>query len=240
MLEYLNCSAQWEAPFQAALEQAALGQDGEIEFQTMDQQETWIQLRMEPLPNNEEATAIGTIRDVTDEVKERHRREDAAKLLDRMTEGTIAGLEIGLETDRFRLLWGTQVYQDMLKDMAKKLGKDLPSYSVFIHDYIAPTIHPRDRKAYQRSMDRTTLLSLMLSEGPGPHAGVSGDDRPDPRLRVARGGVLFLPGPCDPQGYVQCLHPPGDGGQEAAAGGKTPVGRKGACPLFAGQKAGGV
>lgn len=68
----------------------------------MDQQETWIQLRMEPLPNNEEATAIGTIRDVTDEVKERHRREDAAKLLDRMTEGTIAGLEIGLETDSFR------------------------------------------------------------------------------------------------------------------------------------------
>ena len=168
LLEYLNCSAQWEAPFQAALEQAALGQDGEIEFQTMDQQETWIQLRMEPLPNNEEATAIGTIRDVTDEVKERHRREDAAKLLDRMTEGTIAGLEIGLETDRFRLLWGTQVYQDMLKDMAKKLGKDLPSYSVFIHDYIAPTIHPRDRKAYRRSMDRTTLLSLMLSEGQAP------------------------------------------------------------------------
>ena len=34
LLEYLNCSAQWEAPFQAALEQAALGQDGEIEFQT--------------------------------------------------------------------------------------------------------------------------------------------------------------------------------------------------------------
>lgn len=168
LLEYLNCSAQWEAPFQAALEQAALGQDGEIEFQTMDQQETWIQLRMEPLPNNEEATAIGTIRDVTDEVKERHRREDAAKLLDRMTEGTIAGLEIGLETDSFRLLWGTQVYQDMLKDMAKKLGKDLPSYSVFIHDYIAPTIHPRDRKAYRRSMDRTTLLSLMLSEGQAP------------------------------------------------------------------------
>ena len=101
-------------------------------------------------------------------MKERHRREDAAKLLDRMTEGTIAGLEIGLETDSFRLLWGTQVYQDMLKDMAKKLGKDLPSYSVFIHDYIAPTIHPRDRKAYRRSMDRTTLLSLMLSEGQAP------------------------------------------------------------------------
>lgn len=37
----------------------------------MDQEETWIQLRMEPLPDNEETTAIGTIRDVTQKVKER-------------------------------------------------------------------------------------------------------------------------------------------------------------------------
>ena len=74
LLSYLNCSAQWEAPFLAALEQAALGQDSEVEFQTMDQEETWIQLRMEPLPDNEETTAIGTIRDVTQKVKERHRR----------------------------------------------------------------------------------------------------------------------------------------------------------------------
>lgn len=59
LLSYLNCSAQWEAPFLAALEQAALGQDSEVEFQTMDQEETWIQLRMEPLPDNEETTAIG-------------------------------------------------------------------------------------------------------------------------------------------------------------------------------------
>ena len=49
----------------------------------MDQEETWIQLRMEPLPDNEETTAIGTIRDVTQKVKERHRREEASKLLTR-------------------------------------------------------------------------------------------------------------------------------------------------------------
>ena len=102
LLSYLNCSAQWEAPFLAALEQAALGQDSEVEFQTMDQEETWIQLRMEPLPDNEETTAIGTIRDVTQKVKERHRREEASKLLTRMMDSTMAGLEIALEEDTWR------------------------------------------------------------------------------------------------------------------------------------------
>lgn len=61
LLAHLNCSTQWEAAFQAALEQAAQGQDGEVEFQTMDQTETWIQLRIEPLPDNESAVAIGEI-----------------------------------------------------------------------------------------------------------------------------------------------------------------------------------
>ena len=81
----------------------------------MDQEETWIQLRMEPLPDNEETTAIGTIRDVTQKVKERHRREEASKLLTRMMDSTMAGLEIALEEDTWRLLWGTQTYQDLLQ-----------------------------------------------------------------------------------------------------------------------------
>lgn len=44
----------------------------------MDQEETWIQLRMEPLPDNEETNRHRTIRDVTQKVKERHRREEAS------------------------------------------------------------------------------------------------------------------------------------------------------------------
>ena len=94
--------------FQAALEQAVLGQSCEVELRTMDPEETWIQLRINPLPDNEVTTAIGAIRDVTQEVKERHRREEAAKLLDRMTDNTIAGLEISLEDDTLRLLWGSR------------------------------------------------------------------------------------------------------------------------------------
>ena len=161
LLSYLNCSAQWEAPFLAALEQAALGQDSEVEFQTMDQEETWIQLRMEPLPDNEETTAIGTIRDVTQKVKERHRREEASKLLTRMMDSTMAGLEIALEEDTWRLLWGTQTYQDLLQ----RAGAHAP-YSVFIRDYIGPTIHPRDREQYCQSMERSALLSTFLAGRP--------------------------------------------------------------------------
>lgn len=81
----------------------------------MDQEETWIQLRMEPLDGNEETAAIGTIRDVTQQVKERHRLEEESKLLNRMMQGTMAGLEISLEEDAWRLLWGTTAYQDLFR-----------------------------------------------------------------------------------------------------------------------------
>lgn len=177
LLSYLNCSAQWEAPFLAALEQAALGQDSEVEFQTMDQEETWIQLRMEPLPDNEETTAIGTIRDVTQKVKERHRREEASKLLTRMMDSTMAGLEIALEEDTWRLLWGTQTYQDLLQ----RAGAHAP-YSVFIRDYIGPTIHPRDREQYCQSMERSALLSTFLAGRPPGPSGVPGKGGPGPGL----------------------------------------------------------
>lgn len=158
LLSYLNCSPQWEAALQAALEQAALGQDGEVEFQTMDQDETWIQLHMEPLPDNEEATAIGAIRDVTEEVMERHRREDASKILNRMMENTIAGLEVSLEEDTWRLLWGTERYQALRERAGERCG-----YSEFILHHIAPTIHPRDREHYCRVMERSALLSTFLA-----------------------------------------------------------------------------
>ncbi len=158
LLEVLNGSPQCEAALQAALEQAALGQDGEVEFQTMDEKETWIQLRMEPLPNNEDTTAIGTIRDVTEQVQERHRREDASKILNRMMENTMAGLEIALEEDTWRLLWGTETYQNLLA----QAGED-STYGTFIRDFIAPTIHPRDREEYCRFMERSALLSTFLA-----------------------------------------------------------------------------
>lgn len=158
LLEVLNGSPQCEAALQAALEQAALGQDGEVEFQTMDEKETWIQLRMEPLPNNEDTTAIGTIRDVTEQVRERHRREDASKILNRMMENTMAGLEIALEEDTWRLLWGTETYQNLLE----QAGED-SSYGAFIRDFIAPTIHPRDREEYCHFMERSALLSTFLA-----------------------------------------------------------------------------
>ena len=158
LLAFLNCSPQWEAALQAALEQAALGQDGEVEFQTMDEEETWIQLRMEPLPDNEDTTAVGTIRDVTSQVMERHRREDASKILNRMMEHTMAGLEIALEEDTWQLLWGMETYQRL----REKAG-DGVSYSAFVHQFIAPTIHPRDREAYCRFMERSALLSTFLA-----------------------------------------------------------------------------
>lgn len=158
LLAFLNCSPQWEAALQAALEQAALGQDGEVEFQTMDEEETWIQLRMEPLPDNEDTTAIGTIRDVTEQVMERHRREDASKILNRMMEHTMAGLEIALEEDTWQLLWGTETYQRL----RERSGGER-SYSAFVRDFIAPTIHPRDREAYCRFMERSALLSTFLA-----------------------------------------------------------------------------
>ena len=126
-----NCSAQWEAPFVSALEQASLGQDSEVEVRTMDQEETWIQLRVEPLADHEGVEAIGTIRDVTREVQARHRQEAADKFLGRMMEGTVAGLEFSLEEDRWRMLWGREAYDHLA-------SQEHLSYTAFIRELVAP------------------------------------------------------------------------------------------------------
>lgn len=158
LMAYLNCSGQWEAAFQAALEQAALGQDGELEFQTMDQEETWIRVRLEPQGGKQQAVAIGTIRVVTEEVQERYRQEAADKLLDRMMEGTVAGLEIALEEDTWRMMWGWETYGHLIHEDGSRL-----SYTEFILQQIAPTVHPKDREAYIQSMDRKALLGAFLT-----------------------------------------------------------------------------
>lgn len=158
LLAYLNCSGQWEAAFQAALEQAALGQDSELEFQTMDQEETWIQVRLEPQGDRQQAEAIGTIRVVTQEVQERYRQEAADKLLDRMMKGTVAGLEISLEEDTWRMLWGWEAYGHLIHADGTPL-----SYTEFVHQQIAPTVHPKDREAYLQAMDRKALLGAFLT-----------------------------------------------------------------------------
>ena len=163
LLSYLNCSTQWEPAFQAALEQAVLGQSCEVELRTMDPEETWIQLRINPLPDNEVTTAIGAIRDVTQEVKERHRREEAAKLLDRMTDNTIAGLEISLEDDTLRLLWGEPAYQALFAPVVK-----VKPYSAILQEVILPTIHPQDREKYGLFMGRTALLTDFLAGSQPP------------------------------------------------------------------------
>ncbi|MBQ9933520.1 MAG: response regulator [Ruminiclostridium sp.] len=156
LLTELNCSAQWESPFVSALEQAALGQDSEVEVCTMDQEETWIQLRVEPMSNHEGVEAIGTIRDVTREVQARHRQEAADKFLSRMMEGTVAGLEFALEEDRWRMLWGREAYDHLA-------GQEHLTYTAFIRDLVAPTVHPRDRENYLRAMERSSLISAFLS-----------------------------------------------------------------------------
>ena len=158
LLAYLNCSGQWDAAFQAALEQAALGQDSELEFQTMDQEETWIQVRLEPQGGRQQAEAIGTIRVVTQEVQERYRQEAADKLLDRMMEGTVAGLEISLEEDTWRMLWGWEAYGHLIHADGTPL-----SYTEFVRQQIAPTVHPKDREAYLQAMDRKALLGAFLT-----------------------------------------------------------------------------
>lgn len=175
LLSYLNCSTQWEPAFQAALEQAVLGQSCEVELRTMDPEETWIQLRINPLPDNEVTTAIGAIRDVTQEVKERHRREEAAKLLDRMTDNTIAGLEIALEDDALRLLWGEPTYQALFGQVVK-----VKPYSAVLQEVVLPTIHPQDREKYSLFMGRTALLSDFLagSQPPVEEYRVKSDQTP--------------------------------------------------------------
>ena len=155
LMTELNCSAQWEAPFVSALEQAALGQDSEVEVCTLDQEETWIQLRVEPMADHEGVEAIGTIRDVTREVQSRHRQEAADKFLGRMMEGTVAGLEFSLEEDRWRMLWGREVYDHLA-------SQEHLSYTEFIRTLVAPTVHPQDRDAYVKAMERSALMSAFL------------------------------------------------------------------------------
>ena len=92
LLSDLNCAGQWEPALLSAMEQAAAGQGSEVEVQTLDSRETWIQIHLEPLPEGAGTSVIGTIRDVTQQVRERHRLEDQAKLLDRMMEDTMAAI----------------------------------------------------------------------------------------------------------------------------------------------------
>ena len=156
LLTELNCSAQWEAPFVSALEQAAQGQDSEVEVCTMDPEETWIQLRTEPLADHEGVEAIGTIRDVTREVQARHRQEAADKFLGRMMESTVAGLEFSLEEDRWRWLWGREGYDHVA-------SQEYLTYTAFIREWVAPTVHPQDRETYMRTMERSALISTFLA-----------------------------------------------------------------------------
>ena len=114
LLASLNCSGQWEPAFLSALEQASLGQDSELEVQTLDKEETWIRFRLEPWQDSREADVIGTIREVTQEVQERYRQEEADKLINRMMEGTVVGLEISPEDNTWRNLWSSKSYSYLL------------------------------------------------------------------------------------------------------------------------------
>ncbi len=158
LLAYINCAQQWEPAFDAALERAAWGQDSEVEIQTQSDEETWLRVRMEPLLNNEEIRAIGTIRDITGEVLERQRQETMNKLLDRMMEGTVAGIEVALETDQWKMLWGRENYQRVLAVVSEE-----EPYGRFILEGVSPTIHPRDREDYRKLMDRRNLLGASLN-----------------------------------------------------------------------------
>lgn len=158
LLAYINCAQQWEPAFDAALERATWGQDSEVEIQTQSDEETWLRVRMEPLLNNEEIRAIGTIRDITGEVLERQRQETMNKLLDRMMEGTVAGIEVALETDQWKMLWGRENYQRVLAVVSEE-----EPYGRFILEGVSPTIHPRDREDYRKLMDRRNLLGASLN-----------------------------------------------------------------------------
>ena len=158
LLACINCSGQWEPAFAAALERAAWGQDSEVELQTQGDEGAWLRVRMEPLLNNEEIRAIGTIRDITGEVLERQRQETMNKLLDRMMEGTVAGIEVALETDQWKMLWGRENYQRVLAVVSEE-----EPYGRFILEGVSPTIHPRDREDYRKLMDRRNLLGASLN-----------------------------------------------------------------------------
>lgn len=157
LLAELNCAGQWEPALTSAIEQAEAGQDYEVEIQTMDRKETWIQLRLEPLPEGESAVVVGTIRDVTEQVKERHRQENLTKLLDRMMEDTVAAIEISLEEEDWRMLWGRETYAHLLEEDG---GEEL-TYPEFVEERVLPTLHPKDREEYARTADPASLLSAF-------------------------------------------------------------------------------
>ena len=157
LLGDLNCSAQWEPALLSAIEQVSAGQGYEVEVQTMDRQETWIQIRLEPLPEGEGSVAIGTIREVTQQVKERHRQEDLAKLMDRMMVDTMAAIEINLEDPGWRMLWGDEAYAHLLDPEEE----EPLSFSEFIREQVLPTLHPRDREDFTRLMDTAALLAAF-------------------------------------------------------------------------------
>lgn len=156
LLSDLHCSPQWEPALQSAIEQAAAGQDSEVEVQTLDQEETWLSLRLEPLPDDEEGFAVGTIRNITQQVVERRRQEDLAKLLDRMTGDTIAGIEISLEEENWRVLWGREVYEPLLQE-----AREDQTFRAFVEEQILPTLHPKDREAYRAILDAPALLAAF-------------------------------------------------------------------------------
>ena len=158
LLEELNCSAQWEYALDAVMEQATAGQDSEMEIQTMDLRETWIQIRLEPMPDDDSAVAIGTIRDVTQQVLERNRQEAQNKLLDRMMGNTITGIEITLETDGWRMLWGRENYGALFQQ-----SEEIQSFRELVRKTILPTIHPVDRPAFRQMVDPSSLLSSFRS-----------------------------------------------------------------------------
>lgn len=158
LLDYLNCSGQWEAAFQAALDQAALGQGSELEFQTMDREETWLQIRLEAQEDLKPAVALGTIRVVTQEVQERYQQEAAEKLLRRMMADTVAGLEIFLENDTWRPLLGQEAFAHRTREDGSPL-----TYTELISQVLGPTVHPKDRETFSRTLDRNALLGAFLT-----------------------------------------------------------------------------
>jgi|GEM_PF-1031925 len=158
LLAALNCSAQWQPALVSAIEQAVAGQGSEVEVQTLDAQETWMQIRLEPLPGQDSSAAIGTIRDVTQQVKERHRQEDLAKLLDRMMGDTVAAIEIGLEEEDWRMLWGAEAYAHLLEDQDEE---DPLTFPEMVRERVLPTIHPMDRAEFSGTADPAALLTAF-------------------------------------------------------------------------------
>ena len=160
LLGELNCSGQWEPALTSAIEQAAAGQGYEVEIQTLDKQETWVQIRLEPLPAGRDSAAIGTIREVTQQVKERHRQEDLAKLLDRMMGDTVAAVEIGLEETDWRMLWGEETFAHLLGPDESDGGERL-SFPEMVKERVLPTLHPRDRESFARTVEPAALLAAF-------------------------------------------------------------------------------